>query len=75
MIYLLWYEVVRCRDLSKGCFGMIPGVQMRLWILWKGTSWHGVGKWSDWKGTRGMLWVGNVSHLQKVMLKSANDRF
>jgi hypothetical protein len=35
----------------------------------------GVGKWSDWKGTRGMVWDGKVSHLRKVMLKSAKDWF
>jgi hypothetical protein len=34
----LWYEVVRCRGLSKGCFGKIPDVRMRLWTIWKGTS-------------------------------------
>jgi hypothetical protein len=34
----LWYEVVRCRGLSKGCFGKIPGVRMGLWTVWKGTS-------------------------------------
>jgi hypothetical protein len=33
----LWYEVVRCHDLSKGCYGMIPDVRMGLWIVWKGT--------------------------------------
>jgi hypothetical protein len=71
----LWYEVVRCRGLSKGCFGKIPSVWMGLWTIWKGTSWYDVGKWSDGKGARGMMWVGNVSHLRKVMLESAKDRF
>jgi hypothetical protein len=71
----LWYEVVRCRGLSKGCFGMILGVRMGLWIVWKGTSWYGVGKWLDWRGARGMVWDGKVSHLWQVMLESAKERF
>jgi hypothetical protein len=36
---------------------------------------YGVGQWTGWKGARGMAWVGKVSHLQKVMLKLAKDRF
>jgi hypothetical protein len=44
---------------------------MGLWIVWKGTSWYGVGKWLDWKGAHGMMWVRYVSHLQKVMLESS----
>jgi hypothetical protein len=67
----LWYEVDRCRDFNKESFGKISGVRMGLWIVWKGTSWYGVGKWLDWKGARGMMWVGYVSHLQKVMLESS----
>jgi hypothetical protein len=55
---LLWYEVVRCRGLSKRCYGMIPCVRMGLWIIWKGTSWYEMGKWLDWKGTHGTVWVG-----------------
>jgi hypothetical protein len=54
---------------------MIPSVRMGLWTVWKGTSWHGVGKLLDWKGARGMVWVGKVSHLWKVMLESAKGRF
>jgi hypothetical protein len=71
----LWYEVSICHDLSKESFGKIPDVWMRLWIIWKGTSWYGVGKWLDWKGVCGMVWVGRVSHLRKVMLESAKDWF
>jgi hypothetical protein len=29
----------------------------------------------DWKGAQGMVWEGKVSHLRKVMLESAKDRF
>jgi hypothetical protein len=48
--------VDRCHDLSKGRFGKIPGVRMGLWIVWKGTSWYGVGKWLDWKVS--VVWCG-----------------
>jgi hypothetical protein len=48
---------------------------MGLWIVWKGTSWYGVGYWMDCKDARGMTWVGKVTHLQKVMLESAKDLF
>jgi hypothetical protein len=34
-----------------------------------------MGKWLDWKGARGMVWDGKVSHLWKVMLKSVKHRF
>jgi hypothetical protein len=30
---------------------------------------------TEWKGARGMVWVGKVSHLRKVMLESAKYRF
>jgi hypothetical protein len=52
----LWYEVVRCRGLSKGCFGKIPDVQMRLWIVWKGTFFT---EWeSGWIGKVPEIWCG-----------------
>jgi hypothetical protein len=35
---------------------------------------YGVGQWVDWKGARGMVWVGKVSHLRKVMLELAMNR-
>jgi hypothetical protein len=39
-------------------FWKIPSVRVELLTVWKGTSWYGVGKWLDWKGVRGMVWVG-----------------
>jgi hypothetical protein len=39
--------------------------QMGLWIVWKGTSWYGLRKLLDWKGTRGMVWVGRYLNCGK----------
>jgi hypothetical protein len=70
----LWYEVDRCRSLSKGCFGKISSVQMGLWTVWKDTS---CTVWDSGQiGKVPKVWcVGKVSHLWKVMLELANDRF
>jgi hypothetical protein len=57
----LWYEVERCHGLSKGCFGMMPGVRMGLWIDWKGTScmvWD-----SGWIGKVPEVWCGLERYL------------
>jgi hypothetical protein len=57
----LWYEVVRCGGLSKGCFGMIPSVRMGLWIVWKGTSYT---EWdSGWIGKVPEVWCGLERYL------------
>jgi hypothetical protein len=53
---------------------MIPEVQMGLWIVWRGTSWYGVGKVVGLERCLryGVGW--KVSHLLKVMLESAKDQ-
>jgi hypothetical protein len=57
----LWYELVRCRGLSKGCFGMMTDVRMGLWIVWKDTlctEWE-----SDWIGKVPEVWCGLKRYL------------
>jgi hypothetical protein len=62
-------EVDRCYGLSKENFGKIPGDCLKRYLLVQSGKvlrlerymWYGVG----WK----------VSHLRKVMLESAKDRF
>jgi hypothetical protein len=56
MRYWLWYEVVRCRGLSKGCFEKIPGVRMGLWAVGNvplGMEWD-----SEWIGKVPEVWCG-----------------
>jgi hypothetical protein len=66
----LWYEVVRCRDLSKGCFGMIPSVRMGLWIIWKGTS---CTEWENgWIEKVPEVWCGLEMYL--ICVKSCSNQ-
>jgi hypothetical protein len=71
----LWYEVLRCHDLSKGCFSKDTRCTdeivdcLERYLLVRSGIVDGLERCSRY----GVGW--KVSHLWKVMLESAKDRF